>query len=90
MNATTVDPARVIRALMLTVTEAPEGQFIVTGGSAEHTVRHDGYGGACDCADSQFNHGRACKHRLARHLSDRLDTQVLEALRIVANTEATK
>ena len=90
MNSIAVDPARLIRALSLDVTESTDGRFIVTGGSAEHTVRHDGNGWACDCADSQFNHGRACKHRLARHLSDRLDTQVLEALRIVANTEATK
>ena len=61
---TTIDPARVRRALSLDVLESTDGQFIVTGGAAAHTVRHDGNGWACDCADSRFNRERTCKHRL--------------------------
>ena len=75
----TLDPARLRRALPLSVEELDGSAFVVTGGSQPHTVRHTLTGWRCDCADARFHRG-ACKHRMAVYLARRLDRRIREAL----------
>ena len=77
---TTLDPGRTRKALSLHVEPLEDGRYRVVGGAAEHRVNLTGAGWRCDCADARFN-GGVCKHRVARYLSERLDSRVLDALR---------
>ena len=79
---TTLDPARVARALTLDVETIDDG-YRVTGGSEPHVVRLSGQRWLCDCADALYNAG-VCKHRLAVHLARQLDHRVREALACLA------
>ena len=80
-----LDPGRTRRALGLTCERLADGRYQVAGGSEPHIVERTANGSSCDCADSRFNGGQPCKHRLARYLHDRLDGQVLDALRSVVD-----
>ena len=84
----TLDPARVRRAISLTVTELGDGVFSVVGGAEPHVVERDGGVWSCDCPDSRFNGGQPCKHRFAAHIHTRLDRRVIAALRAAVGAPA--
>ena len=84
MSIPPLDPARTRRALSLTVEPLPDGAYQVEGGAEPHIVERDLNGWICDCADQRFNRG-VCKHRLAVHISQRLDPRVVDALRSVVD-----
>jgi len=77
-----VDPARLLRALGLTVTPVGPDTYRVTGGREPHLVqvRH-GKRWLCDCSDTAFRRGRRCKHIIATFLARQLGPGVLAALR---------
>lgn len=78
---TTLDPARVARALSLTVRPLDDGDgYAVSGGAGSHTVELTEHGWRCSCPDSKYRRG-ACKHRLSVHLHRQLDHRVRQALR---------
>lgn len=60
-----MDAARVQRAVHLTVDDAGEGLYLVSGGAAAHVVNLEA--GTCDCTDFAV-HGGPCKHLVACRL----------------------
>ena len=84
---TTLDPARVARALSLDVRPLDDGDgYEVSGGAGSHTVELTEHGWACGCPDSRF-HDVVCKHRAAVYFHRQLDHRVREALRVVVSLE---
>ena len=76
---TAICPARLARALTLTVRPLDDG-YRVTGGRQPHTVRSTEAGWTCDCPDSRYHRG-PCKHRMATYLARMLDPLMWEALK---------
>jgi hypothetical protein len=73
-----LDPARVRRALSLTLRELTESEYVVTGGQEPHTVTTAEMAWACDRADARYHTG-PCKHVLASYLHRQLDSRVRDA-----------
>lgn len=88
VNATPIDPGRMLRALRLDVAREGPGVYRVSGGEKPHTVRLRDLGGgwSCDCVDAT-RMGNQCKHVLASILHARLDSPILAALRQVVAGE---
>ena len=75
-----IDPDRILRALALSVEWLTDGRYLVTGGASPHIVKRTSSGWTCDCLDSVYNRGQPCKHRLARHIHQRLHPTVVDSL----------
>lgn len=74
-----IDAARLQRAVWLEVQPVSPGQYLVSGGSADHLVGVDGGWVRCDCPDAHL-HGDGCKHALCVRLNNG-DPEVTRALR---------
>ena len=79
---TTIDPARVRRALALTVTEQlADSEYVVTGGAGAHVVRTADRPWRCDCRDAAYRRDVRCKHVIGTYLHRQLAPAVRDALR---------
>jgi hypothetical protein len=65
---TSIDPARLDRALHLKARRTAPGCYRITGGAGPHTVKLGT--GWCDCPDHHRRQGEACKHILAARIAD--------------------